>query len=104
MIEIKICDEWYCLDDGALHNWSNSKEYFVDAFTVAELGCILSDIATYKTHHGEWTVRIGTSEGKHFINALTEVKARAGMLIFLIENGFDNVSDIKSRVCPEGSL
>jgi hypothetical protein len=34
----------------------------------------------------------------------TEAEARANMLIFLIENGFTNVTDINSRVCPKGSL
>jgi quinol monooxygenase YgiN len=90
-LEMMICEDWYSLDDGALHNWSNSKEYFVATFTVAELGIMLPEMKELVDLMPKLM---------HLIQD-NEAETRADMLISLIEN---NSADINNRVSPKGRL
>ncbi len=73
------------------HNLTNIPDYYISAFTVAELGKMLPDwTETVKRMKDDWVciVRHKHNDINDHSFADNEANARAKMLIYLLENGF----------------
>lgn len=89
---------------------SFNEETIAVAFTVAELGLMLTGLTQEKDTHSEyncvwekWTSFLIDSnlETEYQIDGETEAKARAGMLIYLLEKNIISIQEVNNKLNHE---